>query len=232
MDSPSTANRRRRRGSLDQERILAAAFGLAEESGLDAFTMPELAGRMGVGVTGLYWHFKTKDDLLRAMSGPALQRLDALMLSVEGEDPAQWRDFMGRYFRRLRDVYTDQPLLTDITLTRLAPQSHEAMATAFASVDRLIAYLVSAGFTVADAWYAHAAAELFTQGTVIAERTRTRYGMPPPGHEHIREFTDVDLPNLTELVRTESVHLDMTGGRGFDVGLDAILSGIETTLNP
>jgi AcrR family transcriptional regulator len=68
MSSTSVWLRRERprRGSppLTRERIVAEAVAFLDEEGHERLTMRRLAERLGTGSTTLYWHVRTKDDVL------------------------------------------------------------------------------------------------------------------------------------------------------------------------
>lgn len=49
---------------LTRERIVAEAVALLDEEGAERLTMRRLAERLDTGSTTLYWHVKTKDDVL------------------------------------------------------------------------------------------------------------------------------------------------------------------------
>jgi AcrR family transcriptional regulator len=55
---------RREAPPLSRDRIVAEAVVLLDEEGADRLTMRRLAERLGTGSTTLYWHVKTKDDVL------------------------------------------------------------------------------------------------------------------------------------------------------------------------
>ncbi|MBY6687797.1 TetR family transcriptional regulator [Rhodococcus sp. BP-149] len=222
---PDPPRRRRRRGSLTAERVLEAAFALAEEQGLASFTMPDLASRLEVGVTGLYWHYRTKDDLIKAMSMPAVARLERLMVRPTHEDPQLWRAFLRRYFEQLRAVYNQNPILADIMLLRPAPHDDDAVSFAYGALDRILEYLVGAGFTPSSAWYIFSTATHFTQSTVIAERSRTHNGEPLAGLRETGDLRQRGWASLATLVAGSGVELDMTGDRAFRAGMDLILGG-------
>src|SRR5262245_35171438 len=56
------------RGSLNAEQIVQAACGLVAAVGLENFLMPELARRLEVPVTSLYWYFRSKEELISAIA--------------------------------------------------------------------------------------------------------------------------------------------------------------------
>ncbi|GII86233.1 TetR family transcriptional regulator [Sphaerisporangium siamense] len=58
------AKARRATAPLSPERIAGEAVELLDEEGIGGLTMRRLAERLGTGSTTLYWHVKTKDDVL------------------------------------------------------------------------------------------------------------------------------------------------------------------------
>jgi AcrR family transcriptional regulator len=71
------------RPSLSRELVADRALAIADAEGLEAVTIRRLAAELGVTPMALYWHFKTKDDLL---DGLADRILDAVELPVLGGD--------------------------------------------------------------------------------------------------------------------------------------------------
>ncbi|MGR7003217.1 TetR/AcrR family transcriptional regulator [Yinghuangia aomiensis] len=64
-------------------------MALLDEQGIDGLTMRRLAERLGSGVTTLYWHVDTKDDVVDL----ALDAVFAETPVPAGDpDPACWRD--------------------------------------------------------------------------------------------------------------------------------------------
>ncbi|GIF39508.1 TetR/AcrR family transcriptional regulator [Actinoplanes xinjiangensis] len=57
-------DRPRRSPQLTRERIVAAAVELLDGSGVETLTMRRLAERLAVTSTALYWHVRSKDDVL------------------------------------------------------------------------------------------------------------------------------------------------------------------------
>jgi AcrR family transcriptional regulator len=57
-------DRPRRSPQLTRERIVAAAVEILDAAGAEALTMRRVAERLAVTSTALYWHVRTKDDVL------------------------------------------------------------------------------------------------------------------------------------------------------------------------
>lgn len=64
MDTVWSRPRKAPRQTLTLERIVAEAVVLLDEEGVGRLTMRRLAERLDTGSTTLYWHVKTKDDVL------------------------------------------------------------------------------------------------------------------------------------------------------------------------
>jgi AcrR family transcriptional regulator len=80
-------------------RILDAALELFSEHGFDGTTLQQIADRLGFTKAALYYHFKSKDELLGALVSPAVRDLDKLLADHEGEPvtPSRQRAFLEAY---------------------------------------------------------------------------------------------------------------------------------------
>src|SRR5499425_1561657 len=56
------------RARLSKQAVVARALALADANGLDALTIRKLAQDLGVTPMALYWHFRSKEDLLEGMA--------------------------------------------------------------------------------------------------------------------------------------------------------------------
>jgi TetR/AcrR family transcriptional regulator, tetracycline repressor protein len=85
---------------LRRDEVVRAALGLLDEVGLDAFTTRALTSRLGVQRGALYWHVKSKSELLGAVADLIVQPVLDEMAAVEGD----WADAYAAFAHRLRDV--------------------------------------------------------------------------------------------------------------------------------
>ncbi len=69
-----------------RERILAAAWDLAERDGLANWTLRDLAAAVGMRAPSLYTHFDGRDDILDAMFADGYGELEQLLHGVELPD--------------------------------------------------------------------------------------------------------------------------------------------------
>ncbi len=107
-------------------RILDAALELFSEHGFDGTTLQQIADRLGFTKAALYYHFRSKDDLLQALIAPAIAELDALLDAHEQEadTPGQRRRFIEDYI----DVMLGQRRLIAYMASDLAIVAHPAIA--------------------------------------------------------------------------------------------------------
>lgn len=216
---------RRPRGSLDAPRVLEAAFALAREKGLAALTMTELATRLGVGLTSVYWHVRNREDLVARMAEEAVVRVRDQLPALADLRPDAWQEQLREYFLHQRRVFTSDDLLADLTVMRNAPAGPQTIASGFGGIEAVLRQLTAAGFAVQDAWHLYAALSLFTQGTVVAERRRRVSDYPPTGAPQVRLLDPRATPLLAGLVTDHDVVLDLTGDEAFAAGLDLLLEG-------
>jgi TetR/AcrR family transcriptional regulator, tetracycline repressor protein len=71
------------RTRLTKQAVVQRALALADADGLDALTIRRLATELGVTPMALYWHFRTKEDLL---AGLADRVLDAIEVPARTSD--------------------------------------------------------------------------------------------------------------------------------------------------
>jgi AcrR family transcriptional regulator len=95
-------DRPRRAAPLSRERIVAAAVALLDEHGIDGLTMRRLAQHLAVTSTALYWHVRTKDDVLDLA-------VDQIFGEVPLPDTGDWREDVRELTRGWRAVMLRHP---------------------------------------------------------------------------------------------------------------------------
>jgi TetR/AcrR family tetracycline transcriptional repressor len=85
---------------LRRDQVVEAALELLDEVGLDGFTTRALTDRLGVQRGALYWHVRSKDELLAAVTDLVLRPVFADS-GDSGED-GHWADDLVQYAHRLR----------------------------------------------------------------------------------------------------------------------------------
>lgn len=114
-----------------RERILDVALGLFIEKGFDATSLQEVADELGLTKAALYYHYRSKEDILMAlhmrMHQFGRQRLDQL---VEGPVTLElWESLLSSL---IGEMVKQRPLFlmherNQAALERLHRQEHEAM---------------------------------------------------------------------------------------------------------
>lgn len=160
------ATRQRR---LDRQTILQAAREVLDHTGLDGFTTRALASHLEIQQPGLYWHFKTKDDLLAALAADILTREHHASFPEVNES---WDAFLLRNARSFR-----RALLAVRDGARLHAEHHRRPPDADAAPllegprDQLD-LLVAQGFSKKDAVNALVAVGRYTVGVALEEQSQ------------------------------------------------------------
>lgn len=84
-----------------RSRIQAIALELFTEQGYDATSLREIAERLGVTKAALYYHFKSKDEIVESMMADHLVRMEELLKEFESE-PMTRLEFLRRYNEKLK----------------------------------------------------------------------------------------------------------------------------------
>ncbi|MEU2205766.1 TetR/AcrR family transcriptional regulator C-terminal domain-containing protein [Streptomyces hygroscopicus] len=145
---------------MNRETVIAEALDLLDEVGLDAVSTRRLAKRLGVEQPSLYWHFRTKKDLLAAMAEAAMAPHAAAPLPTPDDD---WRDWFLENTRGFRRT---------LLMRRDGARLH-AGSTPAGDLDRVrrkMEFLVASGVPERDAQMAMLAAGRFTVGSVLEEQ--------------------------------------------------------------
>jgi AcrR family transcriptional regulator len=219
------------RGSLDRDRILGTALDLAQEVGLANLNIPLLAARLDVGVTSIYWHFRNRDELIRLMAARVIERFDGLLPSPDGRAPGDWQSYLREYFTRQRGIFAEDDLLTDLTVMRVMKYEPKTLNMGYLSVERLLRYLIAAGFAPVDGWNLYCALALYTQGFAVVERGSRVMGFPRDPVLQMESLDAEQTPIIAELLRAGAVSIDLTGDPTFEAGLQWLLDGAAARLS-
>ncbi|MBQ1046616.1 MULTISPECIES: TetR/AcrR family transcriptional regulator [unclassified Micromonospora] len=82
-----------------RQRIQAVALELFTEHGYEKTSLREIAERLGVTKAALYYHFKSKDEIVTSLVDDRLRRMDELIAWAADQPPtlATRRTLLGRY---------------------------------------------------------------------------------------------------------------------------------------
>ncbi len=93
----TTAHNAHPHGDQTRARILAVALELIADRGFAATSTREIAERLGFTKAALYYHFRTKDDLLAALAAPVMTELEELTARGRDGGLAERRELVVGY---------------------------------------------------------------------------------------------------------------------------------------
>lgn len=222
---------RRPRGTLNRADIVAAAFELAAgEDGVDGLSMPRLARQLRVGVTSLYWYFRSKDELMSALTEEAADRLYRMLPDYRGQP---WDEHLRRYFRDFRRVFLDHPAMCDLLVLRAPSEARSPEATRrfSALLEREIGALVDAGFPVRDAVEAYMTLSVYTRGCVLNERLFRAAEVQSEGDGCLMSQPDVDPDSFPVMARAAEYWVpSFSTQEKFEAGIGFIIDGLRGRL--
>jgi AcrR family transcriptional regulator len=220
------------RDTLTADRIVRAAIELLDNEGLDGLNMRSLAKRLGSATTAVYWHIKTKDDLVRLAS-------DAIWHEVERPDlgTTDWRTAATAHASGMHAMLTRHPWLVQAFGSHLLYGPSQARYN-----DLSLAIYEKAGFAADGADRAAAAVFTFVLGSALgpAAQVSLNRRLSRNGADAEQLMADtmtratetaMQFPRLRERLGT-------TAARGyaaapdstFEFGLQSLLDGFEARL--
>lgn len=222
------------RSTLTAEQIVRAAIELLDDEGLDGLNMRALGKRLDAAPTAMYWHVKSKDNLVRLAGDEVWHEIDLPDL-----DRTAWRAAARAMAHDLRAMLVRHPWVCQALAGHLQYGPGKSRHD-----DHSLAVFESAGFVGADA--DRAAATVFTyvlgsalseSATILLTRRLAREGQD--AEQALRHAVDeasaiaMRFPRLKARIE----HAAVTGygeapDNGFDDGLETVLDGIERRLSP
>jgi AcrR family transcriptional regulator len=209
------------RAPLSRERVLQTAIALADEHGLEAFSMRKLADRLGVAAMSLYHHVPNKDQWLDAMIDVVFSEIE--LPSTEDE----WQTAM-----RKRAVST----LAALNRHRWAVGLMEGRSVHGPSNLRLhnavLGCLRGAGFSLEMTVHAYSVQDAYIYGFALqqADMTpETSEDFAATAEQQMETYKDVlaDYPHLVEVVGGHVATAGYDYETEFLFGLDLILAGLD-----
>ncbi|MEV7238740.1 TetR/AcrR family transcriptional regulator [Streptomyces sp. NPDC051020] len=220
------------RDTLTADRIVRAAIELLDDEGLDGLNMRSLAKRLGSAATAVYWHIKTKDDLVRLAS-------DAIWSEVElpDLDATDWRTAATTHASGMHAMLTRHPWLVQAFGSHLLHGSGQARHN-----DLSLGIYEKAGFATADADRAAATVFTFVLGSALGPAAQVslnrRLSKNGAGAEQLMADavtrateTAMQFPRLRErLGTTAATEYAAAPDNTFAFGLQSLLDGFEARL--
>jgi TetR/AcrR family transcriptional regulator, tetracycline repressor protein len=210
------------RNTLTPRAVVEGALSLADLEGLEALTIRRLAKELGVTPMALYWHFRSKGELLDGMAARIFEEVD---LSVDAS--ATWQEQLRALLGSILGVLRAHPSTAILLSTRTASSEGSLRATEVA-----LDILGRGGFSPTEATQIARHALSTVTNLVSGEPgvvAREESGEMLDGRRHARLFLESlppeRYPRLVEAATplSEGVEPDAY----FAFGLDLLLAGIE-----
>jgi AcrR family transcriptional regulator len=120
---------------IEREQVVDAALRMLDEHGLEGLSLERIAGDLGVTGPALYNHFKSKDDILRAVSERVLGGPDV----GEDSDPPPDADYLEWTVKVSKRFFVQASAHPRAALVLLTHLPTELQDLGFASAARLMA---------------------------------------------------------------------------------------------
>jgi TetR/AcrR family transcriptional regulator, tetracycline repressor protein len=149
---------------VNREIVVEAGLNLLNEVGLEQLTLRRLAKSLHIQAPTLYWHFKSKEELIDAMATLVLGNgAPALVPSKTTSDWKTWVNSFGMGLRRTLLKYRDG--------ARVVAGSRLTDTVYIETAERIGRRLVEAGFSVRQAVVLLSTVYTFTVSFVIEEQS-------------------------------------------------------------
>jgi AcrR family transcriptional regulator len=207
------------RRPLTAERVIDGAIELADETGIDAFTIRRLADAVDVKPMTIYHHVPNKEAIIDGMVDRVFSEIDLPPTDLD------WRPAIQARSRSMRQVLAKHPWASPLMESRTSPgpstlRHHDAVLGCFRTAE----------FSLELTGHAYAAIDAFLYGFALQEAT-----LPATGGDEMAELAasmademPADLfPHLTEFTVEHVLQTGYDFSNEFEFGLDLILDGLE-----
>ena len=206
------------RTPLSSTRVLEAAVALADEAGLEAFSMRGLAQELGVVPMALYKHVANKEELL-----------DGMVDMVFGEIELPPADLDWRTAMRRRAISTCEALKRHSWAIGLM-ESRQPGSANLRNHNAVMGCLREAGFSFEMAIHAYSVQDAYIYGFALQERDLA-FETPDSAGQAARRRAETlgaleDYPYLVEIA-SKLPEVGYDSAVEFAWGLDLILDGLE-----
>ncbi|WP_291379425.1 TetR family transcriptional regulator [Demequina sp.] len=199
------------RPALNREHIVAAARGLIDKVGLDAFTMRTLGRELGVDPMAVYHYFPNKAALF-----DAVVELTYMDIELKQSPDAPWDEAVFTFASTMRTSMRAHPHVLPLVATRPVNTAPVGLV-----IEAAAARLVSAGAAPRDALGIVNCIAAFVIGHLMADVVEPIGGpeAPSPGPEL---FERTDMPTLMAAI---AAGWTWDADRTFELGLSAMIAG-------
>jgi TetR/AcrR family transcriptional regulator, tetracycline repressor protein len=205
---------------VNREMVTRAALKLLNEVGLEQLTLRLLGGKLKVQAATLYWHFRSKEELIDEMASLVLaEGARQLLPARESSDWNTWTASFGTGLRKTLLAYRDGARM--VAGTRLT--NTEYMKTA----ERIGAKLAGSGFTVRQTVVLLSTIYNYTLSFVMEEQAVfPRPGKRNPRYDIAKRNARLDPQEFPILRQSGRILFDRFDRR-YKEGLELILRGAD-----
>ncbi len=208
------------RPRLTKQRVIEGAVALADQIGMEGFTIRRLATELDTKPMTIYHHVPNKEAIINGMVDSVFAEID---VPPTGTD---WKAAIAQRARSARTVLARHPWATPLMESRTSPggatlQHHEAVLRCFRK----------GGFSIAMTAHAYALVDAFIYGFALQEAN-----LPATGGQDMADLTETiieplaveEYPYLTELTAEHILQPGYDFRDEFEFGLHLILDGLQT----
>ena len=206
------------RAPLSRARVLEAAIGLADESGIASLTMRKLAQELGVEAMTLYYYVSNKDEILDGMVDIVVGEIELPSLA------ADWKAAIRRTAISAHAVLIRHPWAASLMLS-----SAGVSDARLRYMNSILGSLRLSGFSAAMTDHAYHALESHIIGFtlwVVGMDLGSDEDLALLATDFLRDLPRDRLPHLAEHVEQHLKPRNPDDG-SFAFGLDLILDGLE-----
>ena len=208
---------------LTRESIVTAAIEVIGRHGSEQFSVRKLGEAIDADPTAIYRHFRSKDELLRAVG-------DRCLIGVtDGLPTSSWRDCIRELCVRIRAANLAQPALA--TLVRGAPPRHDNERRI---TETILARLRDAGLEAHGAALAYHALIELTIGSAAIDSSLASQDSAARARiyaEWRSDYAALDAGVFPRSVEGAASLYPGTADDRFAYALDRLLDGLATTLS-
>jgi AcrR family transcriptional regulator len=210
------------RNRLSRPLVLEAATALADEDGLEGFSMRRLAQALGVVPMALYKHVANKDELLDGMVDIVFGEIESPSLDED------WRSAMRRRAISAREALKRHSWAIGLMETRSPGRAN------LRNHNAVMGCLREAGFSFETAIHAYSIQDAYIYGFALQEKTLGFETPSDAGEAAQRRAQAIggldEYPHLAEIA-TQLPESGYDNAVEFAWGLDLILDGLDLILN-
>jgi TetR/AcrR family transcriptional regulator, tetracycline repressor protein len=210
-----------KRPGLTRQTMIKTALRLLDQVGLDGLTVRRLAGELGVQSPSLYWHIRTKQELLDGMADAIIQAAGM----GPPRDGESWQDWLTRRARAYR-----KSVLAHRDGARLIATARELSPETIKTFDQELTAMVDRGFTPILALHTVAALSRYVTGFVLQEQTERQENAAAPAAQLAALAQLLDRGTSATLHTALRQGGNPLGEQAFEHGLRALIDGTAAAL--